>query len=167
MGNFTISVFSEPDANPGDIYTLKVIDGGKTYILAEDAPVGDISDQDIYGVAATGEGIKLIKLFSPKNRQTLAGPVSFNWEGIGYDKYRIQFSTSKKFKGKTILTFPDNGWISEKSFMPDKSQWKQIDGMDLSDIRYWRVIGKGNERIKGYSELRQFSIDRESGDSIK
>jgi hypothetical protein len=104
-GNYTVSVFPEPGANPQDTYTLKVMDGADMLILARDRYIWTISDEDISEVTVTSSGLKFIKLRRPDNGESLSKPVPFHWTSRGFNGFRLQFSTDKNF-GTHVVTFP-------------------------------------------------------------
>src|SRR4030043_2418860 len=160
-GNYTILVFPEPGANPEDTYTLKIIDGENTLILAKDVPIGSISDQHTYEINATSEGIKFLKLLSPENGKVLSGSVPFDWESVGYDGFRVQFSLDGKFKKHKIkLEIPNKWeWISESQYIPTEKEWKQIKKLARkNNVVYWRVIATDEEGNIGSSEKRSFTV---------
>lgn len=160
-GIYTVFVFPEPGANPEDTYTLKIIDGENTLILAKDVPIGSISDQHTYEINATSEGIKFLKLLSPENGKVLSGSVPFDWESVGYDGFRVQFSLDGKFKKHKIkLEIPNKWeWISESQYIPTEKEWKQIKKLARkNNVVYWRVIATDEEGNIGSSETRSFTV---------
>jgi hypothetical protein len=148
-GNYTVYVFPEPGANPEATYTLKVSDGLNTLILVKDEPVGNISGENITQIAVTSSGLKFIKLLTPRKGEYLSEPVPFDWESVGYDSFKLQFSTDKYFSKrvltlprgpknsglgifkKYISTFPGDAgdikhqrnWISETEYAPTDLEW--------------------------------------------
>ena len=83
----------------------------------------------------------------------------FMWEGIGYDRFKVQFSSVIDFIEKRTLTFPqlDNAWLHETSFTVEEAS-------QLSRLRkrhqplYWRVLAQdeyGNEKV---SQVRSFTM---------
>jgi hypothetical protein len=160
-GNYTILVFPEPGATPTDTYTLKIIQGDTTFILVKDAPVSNISDEKKYEITATSKGIKLAKLLSPKDQAVLSGPMTFDWESVGYDGFRIEFSLDEKFsKHKRKLVIP-NGWkwIYETQYTPTEKEWSQVKKLVRKNgVVYWRVIATDAEGNIGSSETRSFTV---------
>jgi hypothetical protein len=148
-GTYTISVFPEPGANPEDTYTLTVTDGANILILVKDAPVGNISGEYITEVTVTSSGLKFIKLLTPMKGEYLLEPVTFDWESVGCDSFKLQFSTDEYFS-KRVLTLPrgpqnsglgnfrehisnfpgdagnnnhQRNWISETDYVPTDLEW--------------------------------------------
>jgi len=56
IGNYSITVAPEPDAEPTDLYSLEVLADDTTVVLAQNVPVSDIPDQP-YIIVSTEEGI--------------------------------------------------------------------------------------------------------------
>lgn len=174
-GNYTVSVFPEPGANPEDTYTLKVIDGENIIVLVKDEPVGNISGENMTEVTVTSSGLKFIKLLSPKNGETLSGPLPFDWESVGYDSFRLQFSIDRNFR-KYVLNFPRGflnvryrwNWISETNYTPTAIEWRlskillallsRTKVADKGVVVYWRVIAADAEGNTGSSEIRSFML---------
>jgi hypothetical protein len=160
IGNYTVLIIPEPGADPEDTYTLKIIDGENTLILAKDVPIGSISDQHTYEINATSEGIKFLKLLSPGNGTVLSGSVTFDWESVGYDGFRVQFSLDNKFKkGKIAILHSKKEWIPETIYTPTEEEWKQIKKLARkNNVVYWRVIATDEEGNIGSSETRGFTV---------
>jgi len=175
QGNYTVSVFPEPNANPEDTYTLKVIDGENIIFLVKDEPVGNISGESMTEVTVTSSGLKFITLLGPKNGETLSGPLSFDWESVGYNSFRLQFSIDSNFR-KYVLNFPRGflnvryrwNWISETNYTPTAIEWRLsrillalLSRTKLTDkgiVVYWRVIAADAEGNTGSSEIRTFML---------
>jgi hypothetical protein len=158
-GNYTILVFPEPGANPEDTYTLRIIDGENTLILAKDVPVGNISSQHTYEINVTNDGIKFLKLLSPENGKVLSGSVPFDWESVGYDGFRVQFSSDVSFKSNKISYPNNNKWISETLYTPTDKEWKKLGKISQKfGAVYWRVIAIDEEGNIGSSETRSFTV---------
>ncbi len=161
IGNYTVLVIPEPGAIPTDIYTLKIIQGDTTFILMKDAPVSNISDEKTYEITATSKGIKLAKLLSPKDQAVLLGPMTFDWESVGFNGFRVEFSSDETFK-RYKVKFPKNkecNWISDTSYTPTEEEWKQIKKLARkNNVVYWRVIATDEEGNIGSSETRSFTV---------
>jgi hypothetical protein len=159
QGNYTALVIPEPGADPSDIYTLKVINSETSLIITQNAPIGDIDGEETFGVTFTSEGIKFAKLLSPVEGTVLSGPVTFDWESIGYDGFKIQFSSDRSFR-KRVLTFPRRwGWLSETNFTPTEKEWREIEKTGRKNsVIYWRVLAADAEGNTGSSEIRDFSL---------
>jgi hypothetical protein len=163
-GNYTVSVFPEPGANPEDTYTLKVTDGENIIILVKDEPVGNITEEDITDVTVTSSGLKFIKLFGPKNGETLSGLLTFDWESVGYDGFKLQFSTDKNFRREKIdLPKRKSSWLSDTKYTPTDKELQKIIKIGRKDsVIYWRVAGIDAEGNTGLSVTRSFFFSRKS-----
>jgi hypothetical protein len=163
QGNYTVLVIPEPGADSVDTYTLKVINGDTPLIITQNAPIGDIDGEETFSITFTSEGIKLAKLLSPKDHAVLSEPVTFDWESIGYDGFKIEFSSDKTFKRHKITLPKGWRWISETQYTPTEKEWWEIKriGRKNSAI-YWRVIAADAEGNTGSSEIRSFSLSRVS-----
>jgi len=163
-GTYTFSVFPEPGANSEDTYTLKVTDGEKTIIVVRDEPVGNISGENMTDITVTSSGLKFIKLLGPKNGEMLSGPVTFDWESVGYDGFRIQFSIDKNFKGtrgSNRWNIPKGRhWLSETHYTLTRRDLQIIKMMvQRNGIVYWQVLAADTEGNTGASEIRSFSLE--------
>jgi hypothetical protein len=158
IGNYAITVFPEPGANPADTFTLRVVSGGNTVVLARNVPVGNISDEHTFEVTSTSDGMKLAKLLYPEDGAVLSKYGSFDWKSIGFDGFRIEFSSDERFEPER-LTFPRNRWLSRTGFTPTARQWQKIERMGgQSKVIYWRVIASDDKGNIGLSETRSFSL---------
>jgi beta propeller repeat protein len=84
----------------------------------------------------------------------------FKWDGIGYDRFKVQFSSTRDFIDNwTTVTFPwpDDVWLYETSFTPEKWQAGQLNRLrEKQQPLYWRVLARdkyGNEKI---SQVQSF-----------
>ncbi len=83
----------------------------------------------------------------------------FMWESIGYNRFKVQFSTVKDFKEKLTGTFPQLGdsWLHETSFTADNREAIFLNRLgERNQPLYWRVLAQdeyGNEKI---SQVRSF-----------
>jgi hypothetical protein len=79
-------------------------------------------------------------------------PATFAWEGIGYEKYKVEFSS---------LTFPpgNDSFLLETSLTPTKEDWEAIRtiGQRNGSI-HWRVEGVRSDGSVSYSETWSFII---------
>jgi hypothetical protein len=103
-----------------------------------------------------GDGVTL----SPRSTPT------FSWEGIGYDRYQVEFSTYPGFSTGSILTLPLGGqdWLAGTSRGPTKEEWESIVDMVEGDgTVYWRVIGEDADGNWSFSEPRSFVIAKTGG----
>ena len=94
----------------------------------------------------------------------------FMWEGIGYDRFRVQFSSSRDFMDNwTTIAFPlpDDAWLSQTSFTVKR--WQAL-LLNLLSIRhhtlYWRILAHdedGNEKISQVRSLVMASPKKNKG----
>jgi hypothetical protein len=158
-GIYTVFVFPEPGANPADTFTLTIVDGENTFILAEDVPVGDISDEHTYEITSTSSGIKYSRLLSPEDGAALAGPMTFDWESVGFNGFRVEFSSDKTFKRHKVTLPKGWRWIPETIYTPTEEERKQIKKLARkNNVVYWRVIATDEEGNIGSSETRSFTV---------
>ena len=75
----------------------------------------------------------------------------FEWEAIGYDRFRVQVSSTKDFTMDETFTFPplSDSWFDETSFTVDKKLAKWLNSMGKEhNTLYWRIVAQdqyGNE----------------------
>ena len=172
-GNYTVSVFPEPGANPEDTYTLKVIDGENIIVLVKDEPVGNIIEEQTNEVTVTNSGLNFMKLLGPNNGEPSSVPVTFDWESVGYNGFRIQFSYDKNFRGNKIITLPNKwnwfsnnvwNWFLDTEYTPTAREWQTIIMLtQRNSIVYWRVIATDAEGNTGSSEIRSLLIQKPQG----
>jgi hypothetical protein len=165
-GNYTVSVFPEPGADPEDTYTLKAIDGNNTIILIKDEPVGNISNEQTFEVMVTNSGFNFMKLLGPNNGESSSVPVTFDWKSVGYNAFKLQFSSDKYFKQKRV-TLPRRiprrkwNWISDTTYTPTDKECRAIEKIGRrSGVVYWRVLGIDSEGNIGSSEIRSLFLPR-------
>ena len=160
-GNYTVSVFPETGADPEDTYTLSVTDGDYTFVLAKDVPMSTMSDEEAYDITATSGGMKLVKLLGPEDMASLADPVPFKWESVGFNEFRIQFSTDKQFK-RVKMTFPRSmrKWLHEKQYTPTYREWLKMKITSQKNGLYWRVIGVDSEGNGASSQIRTLFLPK-------
>lgn len=158
-GNYKVFVFPEPNANREDTYTLRVIDGKNTYLLAQDVPISTISFEKTYEITATSEGIKFVKLLVPEDKALVSEIVTFKWESVGFDEFKIEFSTDKEFK-RVRMNFPRprRKWLKEKQYIPTYRELLILKIISPKSGIYWRVIGTDSKGNIGSSEIRSLSL---------
>jgi len=162
-GTYTFSVFPEPGANPEDTYTLKVSDGENIIILVKDEPVENISGENITYITVTSSGLKFIKLLSPDDNQLLSGHVPFDWENVGYDGFKLQFSADNNFK-RNGISLPNQKWtwLPDTIYTPTDKEWKNIKKLGRKGRNiYWRVTGIDAEGNIGSSQTRSFILSHD------
>ena len=80
------------------------------------------------------------------------------WEAIGYDRFRVQFSFTKDFTADTI-TYPllNDTWFDETSFtVEDKSLAKWLDSMGkIHSLLYWRIVAQDQYGNETTSQVRR------------
>ena len=103
-------------------------------------------------IVAPGDG-----LISHENKY----PV-FKWEGIGYNRFKVQFSSNRDFLDNwTTVTFPqpDDVWLFDTSFTVEKWLTGRLNQLRKGDNPlYWRILARdeyGNEKI---SQVRSFMM---------
>lgn len=104
---------------------------------------------------------KYLGLIRPEDNAVLSrNPApTFTWEGIGYDKFKFEFSKDPGFPiGKTFSLPLGREWLSETSFTPTKQQWRMITGI-LRSYGYWRVKGEDGDGSTGLSDTHGFTIE--------
>ena len=82
----------------------------------------------------------------------------FEWEAIGYDRFRVQLSSTKDFTEGETNTFPSlsDSWIYETSFTLDKSLSKWLDDMGkISSSLYWRIVAQDQYGNETTSQVRR------------
>jgi len=174
IGKYTILVSPEPGAKPTDTYTLKVIDN-EAFVLAKDVPVGEQN----YEVTISQEGVKFCNLLNPEDGAILSAPITFNWQGIGYNKFKLQFCPNESFSSSgPLLTLPQGEgsllrrrggfeiqdsqeqWIAEPYYIPTDKEWQLIKGIGReSKVIYWRLMATDAEGNVDFSESRSFSLE--------
>jgi len=93
----------------------------------------------------------------------------FEWEAIGYDRFRVQFSFTKDFTEGETFTFPplSDPWLYETSLtVEDESLTQWLD--EISSSFYWRIVAQdpygGNETT---SQVRRIIVVTDSdGDGV-
>jgi len=88
-------------------------------------------------------------------------PSTFNWECIGYHKFKVEFSAEPDFPENDALVLPpgEAGWLSETSFTPTEDEWGAIRAIEVNNGNvYWRVAAKGENGSVSYSETWSFTI---------
>ena len=82
----------------------------------------------------------------------------FEWEAIGYDRFRVQFSFTKDFTADTT-TYPllNDTWFDETSFtVEDKSLAKWLDSMGkIHSPLYWRIVAQDQYGNETTSQVRR------------
>ena len=105
-------------------------------------------------------------LTSPADNAVLSEtpPATFVWEGIGYDKFKIEFSGYSSFPTSESLVFPpgDDSWLSETSLTLTEEDWGAIREIEQENGRaYWRVEAMGSDESVSYTETWSFTIQKD------
>jgi hypothetical protein len=82
-------------------------------------------------------------------------PSTFAWEGIGYDKFKVEFSS---------LALPpgDDSWLLQTSLVPTEEDWEAIRTIGQSNgTVYWSVEGVRSDGSVSYSETWRFTIQED------
>ena len=103
-----------------------------------------------------------LSLVGPRNNASLSTtePATFVWEGIGYDRFKIAFSSDKDFQEEHTLTVSlAASQLSGTSFTPTESQWWLITMMERTRGRvYWRIEGEATNGSVALTETWAFSL---------
>ncbi|MBW2174295.1 MAG: hypothetical protein JRF64_06575 [Deltaproteobacteria bacterium] len=155
----SLTVLTRHDGNDGEIFIYNS-DSGR-YHQVTDNDLGDtypsISGNRVACVAA-GEiflaEYEYLGLISPADSAVLSHgtPATFAWEGIGYEKYKVEFSS---------LALPpgNDNFLLQTSFTPTGEDWKAIrDVGQRSGSVLWRVEGVRSDGSVSYSETWSFTI---------
>jgi beta propeller repeat protein len=93
---------------------------------------------------------------------TINGSSVFEWEAIGYDRFRVQFSFTKDFTEGETSTFPSlsDSWFDETSFtVEDKSLAKWLDSMGkIHSPLYWRIVARDQYGNETTSQVRHIVV---------
>ncbi len=162
-----LAVLSKHDGHDREIFVLNRRLGSEEQITDNDLEDRhpSISGNNIAWVANGEiflEEFKCLALISPRNNAILSNepPPTFTWEGIGYDKFKVQFSEDPDFPTSETLALPLEGWLSEASLTPTEEDWGAIRTIEQESGRaYWRVEAKGSDESVSYSETWSFTID--------
>jgi hypothetical protein len=123
---------------------------------------GQRADQEIYlGITrllcpiSPGDGFDFTKKSYPV----------FEWEAIGYDRFRVQFSFTRDFTEGETITFPllSGSWFFETSFTvedkeesEDKSLARLLDSMEkIQGSLYWRIVAQDQYGNETTSQVRR------------
>jgi beta propeller repeat protein len=82
----------------------------------------------------------------------------FEWEAIGFDRFRVQFSSTKDFTEGEMFTFPplSDPWLYETSFTADESLTQWLDDMGMiSSSLYWRIAAQDQYGNETTSQVRR------------
>jgi hypothetical protein len=85
----------------------------------------------------------------------------FEWEAIGYDRFRVQFSFTKDFTEGETPPFPpfSDSWFYETSFTVDESLSKWLDDMGkISSSLYWRIVAQDQYGNETTSQVRRIVV---------
>ena len=89
----------------------------------------------------------------------------FEWEAIGYDRFRVQVSSTKDYTEGETFTFPplSDSWFDETSLtvdtLEDKSLAKWLDSMaKIHNSLYWRIVAQDQYGNESTSQVRRIAI---------
>jgi len=153
---FTFPPLSDPDPW---LYENSLIVANDDMGKISNSPYWRIIAQDQYGNETTSQVRRIVVTrrlspLSPDDGFILTDIKSFpvfEWEAIGYDRFRVQFSNLASFEEKHTQTFPksDDTWLSEPSITLDKVQEKEVQELfEDTQTLYWRIVEQdqyGNE----------------------
>ena len=177
-------VWEESPQTDGDLTVLTRHDGDDREVFLHNSDSGryhQITDNDLEDTypsisgnhmawMAAGEiflaEYEYLGLTSPADNAVLSEtpPATFVWEGIGYDKFKIEFSGYSSFPTSESLVFPpgDDSWLSETSLTLTEEDWGAIRAIGQSNGRaYWRVEGMGSDESVSYTETWSFTIQED------
>jgi beta propeller repeat protein len=109
---------------------------------------------------------KYLSLINPGDSAILSEilPPTFTWEGIGYDRFNVEFSEDPDFLSGNVLTLSvgEETLPSETFLTPTESDWGAIRTIEQENGRaYWRVEGKASDGSVSYSETWSFMIQED------
>lgn len=126
---------------------------GSTYFYKlEDIDTSGVSTFHGPAVATVGS----VNLTEPSTGATLpaAHPATFSWEATGYNRFIVQFSTTKNF-GSISAQYPapyssgrfagKKRWLLQTEWTPKSAEWKRIKAAALATNKkaiYWRVYAE-------------------------
>jgi hypothetical protein len=156
-GNLT--VLTRHDGDDREIFLLN--SDSRKYHQVTDNDVEDsypsISGNNMAWMAAgeifLGE-YEYLGLSRPADNALLSNnpPATFAWEGISYEKYKVEFSS---------LALPpgNDSFLLQASFTPTEEDWKTIRAIgEKNGSVLWRVEGVRSDGSVGYSETWSFTI---------
>ena len=111
------------------------------YYKLEDIDYSGVST--FHGPVSATMGDEAILLMSPEDGASVSGftPPTFEWDGAGPARFKLQFSTAPAFK-KKFMVLP-NEWIEEESYTPSQKEWRRILRLSRKgQVVYWRVYGE-------------------------
>jgi hypothetical protein len=83
----------------------------------------------------------------------------FEWEAIGYDRFRVQFSSTKDFIEGETFTFPpfNEPWLYETSLtVEDGSLAQWLD--EISSSFYWQIVARDQDGNETTSQPRRIVV---------
>ena len=118
------------------------------------------------GPVSATMGDEAILLLSPKVGAliSVSHPPTFEWEGYGLVRFKLEFSTDPTFKENVIELPPDEKkvdvWIKEEYYILSQKEWRKVSHLGRKgQIVYWRVYGEG-KAAEGYtSKVFEFTIE--------
>ena len=123
--------YEDFDVKPNLTYYYKLEDIAYNGVSAFHGPVSATLSDDA------------ILLLSPEDGASASGftPPTFEWDGAGPVRFKLQFSTAPAFK-KKVMVLPSE-WIEEESYTPSQKEWRRIlrPGNKGKTV-YWRVYGE-------------------------
>ena len=93
---------------------------------------------------------------------TINGSSVFEWEAIGYDYFRVQFSSTKDFTMGETFAFPtdSDSWFEKTSFTKGNNalvNFMNRMGMKQS-LLYWRIVARDQYGNETASQMRRIVI---------
>jgi len=122
------------------------------------------AEQEIYlGI------VRLLSAITPGDGfvLTMNGSSVFEWEAIGFDRFRVEFSSTKDFTEGETFTFPSlsepDPWLYETTSLT-------VDNNDMGEISgsfYWRIVAQDQYGNETTSQPRRIVVITDSdGDGV-
>ena len=130
------------------------VEAGLTYYYKlEDIDYNGIST--FHGPVSATVGDDAILLLSPEDGASVSAftPLTFEWEGDGLVRFKLNFSTSPDFTSKVIVlprkTRRLRGWITEESYTPTRRKWRLMPCSLLQGVLLSYLLSslKGGENV--------------------
>jgi len=169
-----LSVVTRLDGYDRDLFVLNKRLGKEEQLTRNDVEdrYPGISGNHLAWASGVGEAseiyvatYKFLALLTPRDGTVVpykSTPPTFGWEGMGYDRFKLELSDREDFGGRNTFTLPLMGsTLSETSFVPAVWEWLyvQLTGV-AADRIFWRVQGMDAKGDVGLSDAASFSIDR-------
>ena len=146
--------YEDFDVEPGLTYYYKL----------EDIDYSGVST--FHGPVSATPGDDAILLLSPEDGASVSPvtPLTFEWDGAGLIRFKLQFSTDPTFQKKVMVLPPDEKkqrvWIEDESYTPSPKEWRGISRLGRKgETVFWRVNGEDEAGEGHTSEAFELNID--------